>query len=154
MVTNSVLRDPKRELFAQKVSAGVPKEQAYQEAGYLGKSKMGSSRLMNIPAVRARINEIMDAGAKRSELTRKGILERIFEDWETARKLGQIPAALKAGELLGREMFRMFTERKEIGGPGDFDQKSEEELRQIVTEELKQLGWEDLSTQPPSDTVN
>ena len=36
----------------------------------------------------------------------------------------------------------MFTERKEIGGPGDFDSKSEEELKKIVQDGIKELGWD------------
>lgn len=148
---SSVLRDPRRELFCQKIVSGSSREEAYQQAGYKGKNaKLSSWRVAALPEIKARIKVLMERSAQRAELSRKDILERILEDWETSRKLGQMASALKAGELIGREVHRMFTERKEVGGPGDFDGKSEDELKAIIQEQLDDLGWE----KPPSGTIN
>lgn len=147
-----VLYNLKHERYAQGVASGLEKREAYAQAGYKGNGR-AYARVDAEPTVKARIKELMEQGARRVELSRKDILERILQDWDLARKLGQVAAALKAGELIGREVHKMFTERREVGGPGDFDNKSEEELRQIVQEGLRDLGWED-GTPPASSSIN
>lgn len=145
-----VLRNPQHELYAQARVSGLTKEQAYQQAGYTGTSG-AMHALDRKPHIRSRIAQLLDNASKRSELSRKDILDRIYQDWELCRKLGQMSASLKAGELMGKELHRMFVDRREVGGPGDFDSKSEDELRQIVRDGLKDLGWEeDHPNQPPS----
>lgn len=148
-----VLRDPKWELFAQGIISGLSKPEAYQKAGYTGNPLHGGSRMARIPLIMDRVKELLDAAARRSELSRKEILDRIYQDWELARKLGQMASALKAGEMMGKELHRMFVERREVGGPGDFDNKSEEELREIIKKELGDLGWEGEEI-PPSTSMN
>jgi phage terminase small subunit len=140
------LRDPRRELFCQMIVAGCPKDEAYQKAGYKGQTSQSINLLFNKPEVRKRIDELMGNLASRAEISRKQILERIYEDWETCRRLGQMSSALKAAELMGKELHKMFVERKEVGGPGDFDSKSEEELKQIVEDGLRELGWDNQKT--------
>jgi hypothetical protein len=146
-----ILRNPKYEIYAQNRAIGLSGSDAYQKAGFKGKT--GYTNLDRRPEIARRIKEILDNAATRAELSRKDIIDRIFEDWELARKLGQVAAALKAGELLGREMHRMFTERKEVGGPGDFDNKSEEELREFITKEIEDLGW-DKEAPPDPNQIN
>src|SRR5258705_2908017 len=119
-----VLRNPQHEIFAQARFAGLSPREAYQKAGYQGKSAQMTTRIERLPDVSQRIKELLAGSARRAELSRRDILDRIFQDWELARKLGQVASALKAGELMGREIHHMFTERKEVGGPGDFDNKT------------------------------
>ena len=138
-----VLRNPQHEIYAQARAAGCSKDEAYQKAGFKGKTVQSVNLIAAKPHIRERIKELLESSARRAELSRRDILDRIFQDWELARKLGQVPAALKAAELMGRELHRMFTERKEIGGPGDFDNKTEDELRDIIHGSLKDLGWDD-----------
>jgi phage terminase small subunit len=145
---SSVLRNPRYELFAQGVAAGLSKQEAYQKAGFTGKSKFACNSIASKGEIKQRINELLRNGAVRSELSRRDILDRIKEDWDTSRNLGQMASALKAAELLGREL-KMFIDRKEVGGPGDFDGKSEDELRQIIQKELGDLGWDEKDI-PPS----
>jgi hypothetical protein len=141
-----LLYNPQYELYAQCRAVGRSVQEAAVDAGF---HKGGHGyRLEKLPEVQRRIGEIMQHAANRAELTRKDILDRIFEDWENSRKLGQMTSALKAAELMGKEMHRMFVERKEVGGPGDFDNKSEEELREIITKEMEELGWD----KPPTPT--
>lgn len=149
--SRGILRNHRYELFAQGIAAGLPPGEAYTQAGFRGKNtSAGASNLSAKTEIRNRIQQLLNLSAKRSELSRRDILDRIFQDWELARKLGQVPAALKAAELMGKEMHKMFVERKEVGGPGDFDNKSEEELRQIIQDGLEELGWE----KPPSSSIN
>ena len=138
----NVLRNVRYELYAQGVVSGLDRFQAYQSAGFKGKGPWAFKRVDGLPLVQRRIQELLRQTAAKSELSRREILDRIFQDWELARKLGQVPAALKAAELMGREMHKMFTERKEVGGPGDFDNKSEDELRAIINAEMRDLGWD------------
>lgn len=148
----ALLRNPRHELFAQAIASGKSRVEAYTQMG--GKAKNPSlganSFIHNHPEIQARIDEILKAAANRAELSRKDILDRIFQDWELARKLGQVPAALKAAELMGKELHKMFVDRKEIGQAGDFDAKSEDELKEIIREGLRDLGIEDL----PSKSIN
>jgi hypothetical protein len=146
----SVLRNPRDELYAQGIVAGLSRQEAYIQAGFKGRNP---NHIHNKPPVQKRIAELLKLSAARSELSRREILDRIFQDWELGRKLGQVSAALKAAELYGRETHKMFTERKEVGGPGDFDNKSEEELREMITRDMKDLGWED-DIIPPKGSVN
>lgn len=160
-----VLRNLKYERFAQLVVAGREPDQAYEDVGGTAKNKrLAAQNLMNRPLVRHRIEELMDVGARKAQLSRSKILERIYEDWESARRLGQIPAALKAAEMMGKEMHKMFVDRKEVGNAGDFDQKSPEELLAYIKEQLKEAGLdakqlginlEDFTQiAPGTDTVN
>ena len=151
----NVLRNPRHERYAQGIVAGLTRQEAYAQAGFHSKNGSSAARVLhNQPHVQARIKELMDNVSRRSELSRREILDRIYQDWELARKLGQVPAALKAAELMGKEMHRMFVERKEVGGPGDFDNKSEDELRDILRKELHDLGWDEKDIPPPGSTVN
>ena len=150
MGSGNVLGNVRHELYAIARASGASGKDAYKAAGYTGKTPHAHTSLERRPTIRRRIEEILKQTATQSELSRRDILDRIFQDWELARKLGQCASALKAGELLGREMHKMFTERKEIGGPGDFDNKSEEELKEILKKELHDLGWdEDIVTNFP-----
>ena len=152
-----VLRNPQHEIFAQARAAGCNKDEAYQKAGYRGKSSQAMGRIDAKPDVRQRIKEILESSARRAELSRRDILDRIYQDWELSRKLGQMSAALKAGDMLGRELHKMFVERREVGGPGDFDNKTEEELREIILNDMKDLGWDkdkDDAIIPPDKSLN
>lgn len=133
-----VLFDPREERFVQYIVEGIPHEDAKIKAGY--KKGVSIKRLLARPQIHARLEEIMARSAARAELTRADILEGIKTDWQQARRLGQMSAALKAAEMLGKEMHKMFVDRKEIGAPGDFENKSEEEIIRFISETLKSLG--------------
>ena len=59
----------------------------------------------------------------------------LMEDRRLARKRGQTSAAIRADELLGKEL-GMFINREEVGKPGDFSHLSTEELEQRIYDEL------------------
>lgn len=130
-----ILRNVKYERFAQLIAQGVAPSEAAQEVGY-----KSSSGLLKRQAIDERIKELLKNAAARAELTRRDIYNGIFDDIQLARKLGQPAAALKGWEMLGKDLHRMFVDRKEVGGPGDFDGKTEEELRAYLAQELASLG--------------
>ena len=148
-----VLRNVRHELYAQAIASGISRREAAAQAGYSPKS-VPWVVIEKRPEVKGRIDELLRMAAARSELSRKDILDRIIEDWNLARKLGQTASALKAAELYGRDVHHMFTERKEVGGPGDFDGKSEEELRKIISDDMKSLGWEDDIIPDSNSSIN
>ena len=151
----NVLRNPRHERYAQGIVAGLTRQEAYAQAGFHSKNGSSAARVLhNQPHVQARIKELMDNVSRRSELSRKEILDRILQDWDLSRKLGQMSAALKAGDMLGRELHKMFVERKEIGGAGDFDNKSEDELREIIRNDMKDLGWDEDTIPPDPSAIN
>lgn len=154
-----ILRNTRHELYAQGVAKGLDKPSAFREAGFTGKQYQAVDRR---PEVGQRIRELVEASANRAMLSRKIILERILEDWDSARRLGQMASALKAGEMMGKELHKMFVDRKEVGGPGDFDNKSEEELLEIIRSGLNDIGINPDTVTPDNipnltkgnDTVN
>lgn len=145
-----VLRNHKYERLAQLVAGGKTIVAALKECGY-----RETSGVCKKPIIADRIAQLMQQGANRAALSREKILERIMEDWDQARKLGQISAGLKAAEMLGKEVFKMFVDRREIGGPGDFDNKTEAELREFIANEMRELGLDmELSDETGSTPVN
>jgi len=138
-----VLRNINDERFCQLVVSGMEPGEAYKTVGYTAKNPgYAASRKMAKPVVRKRMEELLDVGARKAMLSRSMILQRIYEDWELSRKLGQMASAISAGKLMGMELHKMFIERKEIGGPGDFDAKSPEELLEYIKKELGELGMD------------
>lgn len=148
----AVLRNPRHEIYCHGIIAGLSPHEAAVKAGYKG--ARSETQLARNPLVKARIKELLEHSSRKAELSRKQILDRIIEDWDLARKLGQTASALKAAELYGRDVHKMFTERKEVGGPGDFDSKSEDELRDIIKKEMSDLGWDEKDIPPPASAIN
>jgi len=138
-----VLRNLEDERFCQMVVAGKEPAEAYLETGGTsGNPPLAASRRMARKLIRKRVEELLDVNARRAQLSRSQILQRVFDDWELSRKLGQMAAAATNAKLLGGEMFRMFLDRKEVGGPGDFDNQSPEQLLSYIKGELKELGMD------------
>lgn len=129
-----VLYDVREEKFAQAIVRGAKPGVAKTDAGY--SAKRPTKNLLTEPRIQKRIQELMEGAARRAEMTRADILDRIKQDWDAARSLGQMSAALKAAEMVGKELHKMFVDRKEIGTAGEFDSKSEDELREYIKKEL------------------
>lgn len=98
-------------------------------------NKENASRLFNRPHVKAEMARRMAMAAeKASEIIGIGkadVMRQLQEDRVLARALAQPMAAIKANELLGKEL-GMFVERSESGRPGDFERMSTDELRDYV----------------------
>lgn len=145
-----VLRNINDERFCQLVVAGREPADAYRDIGGEAKNPgRAAETKMRRKIIRKRIEELLDVGARKAMLSRSQILQRIFEDWELSRKLGQMAAAATNAKLMGSELHKMFIDRKEIGGPGDFDAKTPEELLEYIKGELAELGADakDVSSQ-------
>lgn len=76
-----VLANVKHERFAQGVSKGISQRDAYREAGFTGSDATidaGASRLISTDKVSARIAELLERAAAKTEITVASITERLL----------------------------------------------------------------------------
>ena len=82
----SILKNPRRELFAQSLAKGIPAIRAYVVAGY--KPDRGAAcRLSANVSIRARLNELLEKAAERTLVT----IERVTTELEETRRLAMTP---------------------------------------------------------------
>jgi hypothetical protein len=114
------LENSKHERFAQALAAGKTAVDAYEWAGYR-RNRGHASTLRKNPGLLKRVDEILEsrgqiqgrgalAAIERARLTKTAVIEMLLADRELAREKGQSSAAIRATELLGKEL-GMFVER-------------------------------------------
>jgi hypothetical protein len=117
------LPNPRWERFAQELAKGQPATRAYVLAGY----RSNSGNASTLKAQQSVSKRVMELLAHREEIEAKGIARAIeqrgitsgdvmamlIEDHDSARAKGQFGAAIRAAELLGKEL-GMFVERREL----------------------------------------
>ena len=145
----SALKNPRHERFAQEIAKGKSAYEAYLTAGFKP-SRPNASRLQHQDNILQRVSEIL-AGRQRIEekaterairrvsITKTDVLAMLIDDRELAREKGQTAAAIRAAELLGKEL-GMFIERREQGKPGDFADLPDEELGRRIIAQLMVRG--------------
>lgn len=124
------LKNAKHETFALGIFEGKSGRQAYLDAGYNSSPEAAdaaASRLLKAVKVASRVNELRERVAKTAVRNKKWFLEEMEKAAMLAREDKQHSASIRALELGGRE-HNAFTEKKEIGNPGDFDDASDDEL--------------------------
>jgi hypothetical protein len=74
------LPNRKRELFSHAIAAGEPLALAYTRAGYKEgySARFNASRLRNMPEVKARITEILEASAQHSAISADYVRHRLL----------------------------------------------------------------------------
>jgi phage terminase small subunit len=126
------LKNPKHERFAQEVAKGATLERAYAEAGYKP-SRANAARLMKCNGTQVRIDELLQRGAQRAELTVQSLIEEADDVRVKAMEAKQFSAAIAAikemGVLSGLRVEK--SERKKVG---DVGRLSDEELEAIITD--------------------
>jgi len=149
---STVLANHRRELFAHLLVQGFTAVDAYEKAGY--KRHDGNAcTLAKHPEVQARLEEIRgelaaektgfpfgtSAIAARANVTAESLMDQAEAILAQAMRNGQLSAAVSAlkekGVLSGKRV-----ERSEVGGPGQFDHLSDEELRAEIVREVRELG--------------
>jgi hypothetical protein len=144
-----VLRNTRHECFAQDIVKGAKLEDAHRAAGLAGNRKSAWKIRQRADVIR-RIEELLERReqieAKAVEraigetaLNRTEILRMLVADRELARERGQMGAAIRAAELLGKAL-GIFIERHEQGAPGDFSHLSDAELDAQLMAHLKARG--------------
>jgi phage terminase small subunit len=90
-----VLKNPRHELFAQALASGKSPSEAYRAAGYRG-PRQAANRLAARPDARARIDTILEKGAKRAEVTAERVLRELaaiaFSDIRRVAEWRDVPA--------------------------------------------------------------
>jgi phage terminase small subunit len=89
------LQNPKHERFAQELAKGKSASEAYVAAGY-SESRSAASRLSTKVNVLARVSEIQDRGAIRTEITLASLMKEAAEIQAAALKANQHSAAVAA----------------------------------------------------------
>ena len=155
------LENPQHEAFVQELVKGASQRDAYRAAGYQTKSDAGAdasaSRLLSNAKVAARMAELQQKveakTIEKTAVTKAWVIAKLVENVERALQAEPVldsegnptgeykyngNVANRALELLGKEQ-GMFIDRKEVGKPGDFTEKSEEELDEFIAAEARAL---------------
>lgn len=160
-----ILKNAKHERFAQELAKGADCAQAYVTAGF--RPNPGNARRLRADeAVLKRIEallserEAVHAQAtaitiEKAGLTKQWIIERLQENVERSMQAIAVKdakgeptgkykydgaVANRALELLGKEL-GMFIDRKEVGGAGDFERMSDQELNDFIAREMAHFGF-------------
>lgn len=107
------LGNTRHERFARFIAKGHCKSKAYILAGYTA-NKGNAARLWNNKGksserIKARVKELV---TKAADLSAQDILDNVLATYNLAIESGQCSAALKACEMLGKEM-GLFRDRRE-----------------------------------------
>jgi hypothetical protein len=139
----TILDKPRHELLAQELAKGTTQALAYSRAGYRPDDSH-ASRLAGDGRIKARVRELQADAARlvtdRVALSRADMIAMLISDREEARANRQMSVALRAAELLGRELHGMFTERREVVTKDDVRQLSEAELREQLAQAVEAMG--------------
>lgn len=137
----SVLKNPKHERFAQELAKGKSQAEAYKEAGY-SPSEPNASRLRSNEKVQARLAEIMERAAVRTEVTLAGITERLIRIAEKGEALGEAPglSVARQASMDAAKLHGLVVDKVEKGKPGDFSRMSDDELDDFISREKAALS--------------
>ena len=135
------LENPKHERFAQALAFGKSAVEAYECAGYR-RNRGHASTLRKNPQVLKRVDEILEtrgqiqgrgtlAAIERVRISKTTVIEMLLADRELARENGQSGAAIRATELLGKElgMFVQHTDNRHTTYERRYSEMSPEERR-------------------------
>lgn len=116
--------------------------------------------LMKNGKVAVRVQQLQDAVAEKTLVTKEWVITRLVENVERAMQAEEVKlpngegtgeyryegsVANRALELLGKEL-KMFVDRKEVGKPGEFENMDATQLREHIARETEALG---LRYSPP-----
>lgn len=114
-----VLANQRHELFAQGLAKGLPASTAYAEAGF--KPHEGNaSRLSRNEKVQARVTELKERAAARTEITIADITTRLMGIANKAEEGGDAPmlSVARASLVDVAKLNGLMIERGQISGPG------------------------------------
>jgi phage terminase small subunit len=138
------LQNPKHERFAQELAKGKSQVEAYVEAGY--KPNDGhAARLAGDGRISARVAEILDRGAIRTEITLASLMQEAAEIQAAALKAKQHSAAVAAltakAKLAGLWIDKAENTNRNVADPAEV---SDAELAAV----LKDSGGEGTAEAP------
>ena len=132
-----VLRNQRRERFAQEIAKAKTATEAMATAGY--SDPRNSTRLMKNDEIRRRIDELKQRGAALAEVTVASLVAELEQARALAEKLGQTSAM--GQHIMGKaKLLGLVIDRREVGQPGQFDNMTDEELLAEITRLARELG--------------
>lgn len=144
------LSNPKHEWFAQGLAKGKSADQAYEDAGYRP-DRAHASRLAAKGNVQARVAEIIDRAAIKTEVTLASLLTELDEARELAMRTEQTSAAVAAirekAVLVGLRI-----EKSERTNKNDPRQLTDTELSEELAQIREALGRGRRETERPALT--
>jgi phage terminase small subunit len=135
----SILDKPRHERLAQELALGTNQTDAYERAGY-ARDDGHASRLAGDGRIKARVREIQTEAAKHVALSRADMIEMMISDHDEARANKQMSAAIRAAELLSRELHGMYIERREVTTRDDVRALTNAELYEQLAQQIEALG--------------
>ncbi|MGA7667363.1 MAG: hypothetical protein WBW13_21380 [Pseudolabrys sp.] len=137
-----VLSNAKQELYCRHLALGKSASEAYALAGYKP-SRSNASVLRAKQNIADRLAEILQESEKKVldqiEYTRDALLSELEEARKLALKRGQPSAAVQASMGKAR-ILGLIIDRREVGDPGAFDSKTDEELMEEARKGAVALG--------------
>jgi len=129
-----VLRNPRHEKFSQLVATGIKPTEAYLSLSKAG-APQSANNLLKRTDVRERVNEIQSLAAQSSAeavaFDQKRVLNRLDVLSRKAEELGQISAAARCEELIGKQR-GMFVDRSALLWETDPDKMTPDQLDVIA----------------------
>ena len=141
------INNSRREKFAQEYAKGESATEAMQKAGY--SDPRNSTRLTKNDEVRRRVDELKERGAIRAEVTIASLVQELEDARQLAVERGQAAAAVAA--TMGKaKVTGQIIDRAEVRTRDDFEDKTAEELIEIVIKGLGELGYSVLPSSAPN----
>jgi hypothetical protein len=132
-----VLRNARREKFAQEIAKGKTATAAMAAAGY--SDPRNSTRLTKNDEIRRRIEELKERGAARAEVSIASVLGEL-EEARTFAKEKSNPSAMVSATMGKAKILGLIIDRREVGDVGAFDGWTDEELVEEATRRARALG--------------
>ena len=114
----SVLKNQRHELFAQALAKGETVDAAYQSAGFKA-NRGNASRLNADERVQARVTELKERAAARTEITVAGITERLLNIAAKGEKSSDAPmlSVARASLMDAAKLNGLVIDKGQISGP-------------------------------------
>ena len=140
-MSNKPLSNVKHEQFCQLVAAGMPVEDAFRKVGY-NSNPANARRLRFKDSVKGRLEWLLASAANRTMNAAARSFDRVtytredaMRECETAMKIAEETknsTGYIAAVTLRSKLSALLIERKEVGGPGDFEGMTDDELWNAV----------------------
>lgn len=125
------LENPKHERFAQDIAKGMSQAEAYRNAGYRPNDP-AASRLARNVKVQARVTEIVDRSAIRTEITLQSLMEEAAAIQKAALEAGQHSAAVAALTAKAKLAGLWIDKAENLNRNVDANRLSDADLAEIV----------------------
>lgn len=140
-----MLSNPRHERFAQYLAQGKTAAEAYELAGYKP-NRSNAAQMAHKEHIKERLTQINAKLDRRTQITVETLIAEAEQVRVKAMESGQLNAANTA--IKGKAVLTgKWIERAEIGGPGEFDHLTDDELERALVERLVLLGLLPAGTQ-------